>query len=163
VDQVAAILHHADLAPRYLELEITESVVMADPERALEILTRLHTMGVRMSVDDFGTGHSSLTYLKRLPVQSIKIDRSFVGPMVNNAGDAVIVRSIIELSHTLGFKVVAEGVETRETWDHLAQLGCNEAQGYYVSRPLAADALATWLADSAWPVGQPTSDAPASP
>lgn len=163
VDQVAAILHHADVAPECLELEITESVVMADPERALEILTRLHAMGVRMSVDDFGTGHSSLTYLRKLPIQSIKIDRSFVGPMVRNPDDAVIVRSIIELAHTLGFKVVAEGVETQETWGHLARLGCNEAQGYYMSRPLAADALTTWLAESPWPVGRPTSDVQARP
>ncbi len=163
VDQVAAILHHADVAPESLELEITESVIMADPERGMEILTRLHTMGVRMSVDDFGTGHSSLTYLRKLPVQAIKIDRSFVGPMVKNPDDAVIVRSIIELAHTLGFKVVAEGVETRETLDHLAQLGCNEAQGYFLSRPLAADALTTWLAESAWPVGPSTSDVQARP
>ncbi len=158
VDQVAAILHHADVSPQSLELEITESVIMADPERGLDILTRLNGMGVRLSVDDFGTGHSSLTYLRKLPVQSIKIDRSFVGPMVKSPDDAVIVRSIIELAHTLGFKVVAEGVETQETWDHLAQLGCNEAQGYYMSRPLAAEALSTWLAEAAWPVGQATSD-----
>jgi diguanylate cyclase (GGDEF)-like protein len=149
-DQVAAILHHAGVAPGSLELEITESVIMADPARALEILTRLNTMGVRLSIDDFGTGYSSLSYLKKLPVESIKIDKSFVISMVTDQDDAVIVRSTIELAHTLGRKVVAEGVEQRETWDRLAALGCDVAQGYYLSRPQPADDLTPRLTESPW-------------
>jgi len=148
--QVAAILHHAGVAPSSLELEITESVIMADPARALEILTRLNTMGVRLSIDDFGTGYSSLSYLKKLPVESIKIDKSFVISMVTDQDDAVIVRSTIELAHTLGLKVVAEGVEQRETWDRLAALGCDFAQGYYLSRPQPADDLTPRLTESPW-------------
>ncbi|MBI3606850.1 MAG: EAL domain-containing protein [Nitrospirae bacterium] len=151
-DQVAAILHHAGVAPGSLELEITESAIMADPARALEILTRLNTMGVRLSIDDFGTGYSSLSYLKKLPVESIKIDKSFVMSMVTDQDDAVIVRSTIELAHTLGRKVVAEGVEQRETWDRLAALGCDVAQGYYLSRPQPADDLTPRLTESPWGV-----------
>ncbi len=158
-DQVAAILHHAGAAPGSLELEITESVIMADPARALEILTRLNAMGVRLSIDDFGTGYSSLSYLKKLPVESIKIDKSFVISMVTDQDDAVIVRSTIDLAHTLGLKVVAEGVEQRETWDRLAALGCDSAQGYYLSRPQPADDLTPRLTDSPWGVLRASADA----
>lgn len=150
VEQISAILRHADVAAHSLELEITESVIMADPERALEILTRLNAEGVHLSIDDFGTGYSSLTYLKRLPVRTIKIDRSFVGHLDSDPDDGIIVRSIIELAHALRLKVVAEGVETRETWDRLAAMGCDEAQGYYVSRPLSHENLARWLTESPW-------------
>ncbi len=158
-DQVAAILHHAGAVPGSLELEITESVIMADPVRALEILTRLNAMGVRLSIDDFGTGYSSLSYLKKLPVESIKIDKSFVISMVTDPDDAVIVRSTIDLAHTLGLKVVAEGVEQRETWDRLAALGCDSAQGYYLSRPQPADDLTPRLTDSPWDVLRASTDA----
>jgi diguanylate cyclase (GGDEF)-like protein len=158
-DQIASILHHAGAAPGSLELEITESVIMADPARALEILTRLNAMGVRLSIDDFGTGYSSLSYLKKLPVESIKIDKSFVISMVVDPDDAVIVRSTIELAHTLGLKVVAEGVEQRETWDRLAALGCDFAQGYYLSRPQPADDLTPRLTESPWGVLRASTDA----
>ncbi len=158
-DQVAAILHHAGAVPGSLEMEITESVIMADPARALEILTRLNAMGVRLSIDDFGTGYSSLSYLKKLPVESIKIDKSFVISMVTDPDDAVIVRSTIDLAHTLGLKVVAEGVERRETWDRLAALGCDSAQGYYLSRPQPADDLTPRLTDSPWGVLRASTDA----
>ena len=157
-DQIASILHHAGAAPGSLELEITESVIMADPARALEILTRLDAMGVRLSIDDFGTGYSSLSYLKKLPVESIKIDKSFVISMVADQDDAVIVRSTIELAHTLGLKVVAEGVEQRETWDRLAALGCDFAQGYYLSRPQPADDLTPRLTESPWGVLRASAD-----
>jgi diguanylate cyclase (GGDEF)-like protein/PAS domain S-box-containing protein len=130
---------------RSLALEITESMIMAEPMRALEILTQIHKMGVRLSIDDFGTGYSSLAYLKKLPVDEIKIDKSFVIDMVANSDDAMIVRSTIHLAHNLGLKVVAEGVETEEARVRLAELGCDTAQGYYFSRPLPAEELTRWI------------------
>src|ERR1700694_3348110 len=102
-------------------------------------------MGLRLAIDDFGTGYSSLAYLKRLPVHTIKIDRSFVMDMCENASDAVIVRSTIDLGRNLGLEVVAEGVETEEVWQELSALGCTVAQGYYLSRPVTPDALQAWL------------------
>ena len=132
-----------------LTLEVTESVVMADPERALERLGRLRRLGLRLSVDDFGTGYSSLTYLSRLPVSEMKIDRSFVLGIADDPGKAAIVRAAIDLGHSLRLEVVAEGVEDRRTWDLLFALGCDTAQGYYMSRPMPADAVLPWLASSA--------------
>jgi EAL domain-containing protein (putative c-di-GMP-specific phosphodiesterase class I) len=126
-------------------LEITESGVMEDPARALDTLTRLHTKGLRLSIDDFGTGYSSLAYLKKLPVKELKIDRSFVMHLVDDADDAAIVRSTIELGHNMGLEVVAEGVERQAEVDLLARLGCDEAQGYFFSRPLPAAAFEEWL------------------
>ena len=126
-------------------LEITESGVMEDPARALDTLARLHTKGLRLSIDDFGTGYSSLAYLKKLPVKELKIDRSFVMHLVDDADDAAIVRSTIELGHNMGLEVVAEGVERQAEVDLLARLGCDEAQGYFFSRPLPAAAFEEWL------------------
>ena len=126
-------------------LEITESGVMEDPARALDTLARLHTKGLRLSIDDFGTGYSSLAYLKKLPVKELKIDRSFVMHLVDDADDAAIVRSTIELGHNMGLEVVAEGVEGQAEVDLLARLGCDEAQGYFFSRPLPAAAFEEWL------------------
>lgn len=136
--------------PSWLELEITESTIMDDPVRALEILKRLHAMGVPLAIDDFGTGYSSLGYLKRLPVTSIKIDKSFVKNMVGDDSDAVIVRSTIDLAHNLGLSVVAEGVETSEVWNRLADLGCDVIQGYYVCRPIPYEELERWFLESGW-------------
>lgn len=135
-DQIAGLLASCGVSPAQLELEITESAIMANPQRAMESVTRMKNMGLRFSIDDFGTGYSSLAYLKRFPVDSVKIDRSFVINMATNQEDAVIVHSIIDLGHNLGLKVVAEGVEDRETMDLLVKMGCDEAQGYYFSRPL---------------------------
>lgn len=149
-DQVAGLLETSGIPPERLELEITESAIMMDPLRALEILERLSGMGVRLSLDDFGTGYSSLGYLKKLPVDEIKIDRSFVTDMTRDKNDAMIVRSTIDLGHNLGCKVVAEGVENQETWDRLAALGCDSAQGYYMSRPLPADEFSRWFSVSPW-------------
>jgi EAL domain-containing protein (putative c-di-GMP-specific phosphodiesterase class I) len=117
---------------------------MADPVRAIEIVTRLCAMGLRLAFDDFGTGYSSLAYLKRMPVSELKIDRSFVRQLVSDEDDAVIVRSTISLGHDLGLSVVAEGVEDQATWDQLRMLDCDVIQGYHVSRPLPADQLTRW-------------------
>lgn len=130
-----------------LELEITESTIMVDPKRAMEVLRRLHTMGIALSIDDFGTGYSSLAYLKELPVNELKIDRTFVANMASNRGDAFIVRSTIDLAHNLRLQVVAEGVEDEHTMNELAELGCNIAQGFHISRPVPPKEFAEWLAD----------------
>ena len=131
--------------PDLVCLEITESSFMDDPSRALHTLTRLHALGVKLSVDDYGTGYSSLAYLKKLPVDEMKIDQAFVRNMVVDSDDLVIVRSTIELGHNLGLKVVAEGVEDKPTLDKLRQLGCDLAQGYYMSRPLSSEQLEVWV------------------
>lgn len=149
-DQIADLLETWNVPPQMLELEITESVIMADPVRAMEILTRLSKMGVRLSIDDFGTGYSSLGYLKKLPVDEIKIDKSFVKEMAIDGDDTVLVRSIIDLAHNLGLQVIAEGVEDQETWDALVMLGSDAAQGYFMSRPIPADELGRWLRESPW-------------
>jgi EAL domain-containing protein (putative c-di-GMP-specific phosphodiesterase class I) len=145
---VAQLLEEHQIDPSWLELEITESAIMVDPIRALGVLGRLGVMGVGLSLDDFGTGYSSLAYLKRLPVREIKIDKSFIINMALDDNDAVIVRSTIELARNLGLQVVAEGVETEEMWSLLADLGCDLAQGYYLSRPIPAEDLTSWLAGS---------------
>ncbi|HTN43381.1 MAG TPA: PAS domain S-box protein [Nitrospiria bacterium] len=149
-DQFAELFRTCDMASRSLELEITESAIMADPARAMEILKRLRALDIRFSIDDFGAGYSSLGYLKKLPVDAVKVDKSFVMGMVANADDAVIVRSTIDLAHNLGLKVVAEGVESRETLDRLSAMGCDAAQGFYLSRPIPAEDLTRWLSESPW-------------
>ena len=125
-------------------LEITESAIMDDPQRALATLDRLSALGFKLSIDDFGTGYSSLAYLKRLPVDELKIDQSFVKSMENDPDDAKIVRSTIDLAHNLGLSVVAEGVENSRTWDMLRELNCDQAQGYHMGKPMPADAFANW-------------------
>jgi diguanylate cyclase (GGDEF)-like protein len=157
--QSALARHRVD--PSWLTLEITESSIMADPDQAISVLTQLAGLGLGVSVDDFGTGYSSLTYLKRLPVTELKVDKSFVRAMDRDPQDVAIVRSIIDLGANLGLTVTAEGVETREVWDHLARLGCGLAQGYYLSRPLPASALTDWLQTAQNPVGQPSRRMPA--
>ncbi|MDP9045191.1 MAG: EAL domain-containing protein [Pseudomonadota bacterium] len=129
-------------------LEITESAIMDDPQRALSTLNRLSALGFKLSIDDFGTGYSSLAYLKRLPVDELKIDKSFVMNMVEELDDAKIVRSTIDLAHNLGLSVVAEGVESSKVWDALRDLSCDEAQGYYMGRPMPATEFGAWAA--AW-------------
>lgn len=149
-EQIAEMLTACQVSPAWMELEITESAIMTEPARAIELLTRLDAMGMRLTIDDFGTGYSSLTYLKKLPVDAIKIDKSFVMSMMNDSNDAVIVRSTIELAHNLGMKVTAEGVELQETWDLLVEYGCDMAQGYFISSALTAGAFSRWLAKSHW-------------
>jgi diguanylate cyclase len=148
--RVKDLLDSHGVAPEQLELEITESVIMVDPVRALDILTRLSHMGISLSIDDFGTGYSSLSYLKKLPANAVKIDKSFVINMTYDTNDAQIVRSTIDLAHNLGLKVIAEGVESSEVWDRLLALGCDEAQGYHMSRPLPASELTKWMFNSRW-------------
>jgi diguanylate cyclase (GGDEF)-like protein len=152
-DEIPALLAARGVPPERLELEITESMLMHDPVRARATLERLAAIGVRLSVDDFGTGYSSLAHLKRLPVDTLKIDKSFVLDMAENGADEAIVRSMIELAHNLGMRVVAEGVESAATWMRLAALGCDLAQGFHLSRPLPADGLLALLeAERAAPV-----------
>ena len=139
------VIQRHQIQPASLVLEITESAIMDDPARALLTLQRLHAMGVRLSIDDFGTGYSSLAYLKSLPVHELKIDRSFVKAMESEAQDAKIVTATVELAHNLGLSVVAEGVENLPTWQLLAQLHCDEAQGHLIARPMPAEQFATWV------------------
>jgi diguanylate cyclase (GGDEF)-like protein len=148
-DYIVGLLEEAGVGPEQLELEITESTILADPFRVRQVLTRFNEMGVGLAIDDFGTGYSSLAYLRRLPVQTIKIDRSFVMGMCDDESDATIVRSTVDLAHNLGLNVVAEGVESREIWDALRALGCSLAQGYFISRPVPADELERVLAEQA--------------
>jgi predicted signal transduction protein with EAL and GGDEF domain len=144
-DEIPELLAAHDLAPDALELEITESMLMHDPRRARLTLERLAAVGVGLSVDDFGTGYSSLAHLKRLPVDTIKIDKSFVLEMADDETDEAIVRSMIELAHNLGLRVVAEGVESAEAWMRLAALGCDLAQGFHLARPLPASGVLALL------------------
>lgn len=148
--RVLDLLAGSGVAPQRLTLEITESAVMANTSDALAILTELDRMGITIAIDDFGTGYSSLACLKQLPVDKLKIDKSFVMDMENNDNDAVIVRSTIELAHNLGLKVIAEGVETRAAWDTLTILGCDSSQGFLMGKPIPADKLEIWLRESAW-------------
>jgi EAL domain-containing protein (putative c-di-GMP-specific phosphodiesterase class I) len=150
VDEVARALAAVEVPASAVTLEITESSLMADPERAIEAMQRLRSLGVHLSIDDLGTGYSSLSYLQRLPVSEVKIDRSFLrpgGPEVDGlAVDSfAIVGAIVDLGHRLGRHVVAEGVEDEQTWLRLKELGCDSAQGFWMSAALPAEEFATWL------------------
>jgi diguanylate cyclase (GGDEF)-like protein/PAS domain S-box-containing protein len=146
-DKIAELLLAARTPSSLLVLEITESRLMVDLPRTLSILQRLRAMGIRIAIDDFGTGHSSLAYLKRLPVDEVKIDRSFVRDIAADATDRIIVRSTVDLAHSLGLRVVAEGVEDALTKELLAALGCDEVQGFHLSRPLRGHDLTHWLCE----------------
>jgi diguanylate cyclase (GGDEF)-like protein len=159
-DEVGRLLAEHGVDPSLLELEITEGTIVADSTRTHPILERLSALGARIAVDDFGTGYSSLGQLKRLPVNLLKIDRSFVVNMTTEKSDAAIVRSTIELAHSLGIDVVAEGVESEAVSRRLAALGCDSAQGYWISRPLPADDLTAWLEANR---GTPWATHPAAP
>jgi len=145
---VAALLKSHDLPPELLWLEVTESGVMSDVSRAMDVLQRLRALGIRMSIDDFGTGYSSLAYLKQLPVDELKIDKSFVLHVTEDQNDAAIVRATVELGHQLGLRVLAEGVETQAAWELVRTVGCDMAQGYYFARPLPAHELTPWLPEA---------------
>jgi diguanylate cyclase (GGDEF)-like protein len=143
--EIERLLELHSLPADALQLEITESMIMSDPDRAMVTVNRLSELGVRLSIDDYGTGYSSLANLRRLPIDELKIDRSFVTPMLQDESDLIIVRSTINLAHDLGLKLVAEGVEDERTLEQLAMLGCDLVQGYHVSRPMAPDAFADWM------------------
>jgi EAL domain-containing protein (putative c-di-GMP-specific phosphodiesterase class I) len=136
IHSIRRALDDAGLDPQYLEVELTESAVMSDPEESIAILEQLSAMGVLVSVDDFGTGYSSMSYLRRLPIDKLKIDRVFINEIVSRPEDASIVRAIVSLAHSLRLKVVAEGVETPAQLDFLKAVGCDEYQGYHFSRPV---------------------------
>jgi EAL domain-containing protein (putative c-di-GMP-specific phosphodiesterase class I) len=143
--QLAGLLARWETSPELLGLEVTESSMLANPPRAKAVLGELSKLGVRLSIDDFGTGFSSLSYLRELPLNEIKIDRSFITNIGMEAHDVAIVRATIELGSNLGLDVIAEGVETREIRDKLRQLGCQTAQGHYFSPALPADQLLEWV------------------
>ncbi|RXZ36140.1 EAL domain-containing protein [Oxalobacteraceae bacterium CAVE-383] len=149
VQSIAAVLHETGLEPHYLEIELTESLVMTDVEHAIEMLRQLKLLGVKLSIDDFGTGYSSLAYLKRFPIDVLKIDQSFVRDIAVDFNDAAITVSIISLGHNLKLKVIAEGVETEEQLAYLRHHGCDEVQGYLFSRPLAAAEFEAKLRENA--------------
>lgn len=150
MDRVRWALREADVPPECLEIEITENTLMVDLERGVEILDSFSRLGVAVAIDDFGTGYSSLSYLRQLPIHTLKIDKSFLCDVAQVGNDNVIVRSIIDLGHNLGYKVVAEGVETVFAWELLEELGCDAVQGYHISHPLTHDGLSHWLAQSPW-------------
>ncbi|HWJ95711.1 MAG TPA: EAL domain-containing protein, partial [Telluria sp.] len=139
IEGIEAVLNDTRLDPECLEIELTESLFMSEASAAVELLHRMKSLGVNLSIDDFGTGYSSLSYLSRFPIDVLKIDRSFVADITHDANDAAIVTSIIALAHNLKLSVIAEGVETAEQLDYLRNQGCDEMQGYYFSRPLAAE------------------------
>ncbi|MEU8253534.1 EAL domain-containing protein [Micromonospora inaquosa] len=145
-DQIADRLARYGVPAERLQVEITEGALMADPRRVLATISQLHRIGVAISLDDFGTGYSSLQHLRRLPLSEVKVDRSFVLGMPDDADDAAIVRSMIELAGALGLRVVAEGVEDERTWRMLHAAGCDAAQGWFYARPMPAEELVTWLA-----------------
>ncbi|HYS56314.1 MAG TPA: EAL domain-containing protein, partial [Thermoanaerobaculia bacterium] len=149
-----AALDKWNIDPRFVKVEITESSIMADPAHALAITSMLQSMGVRLSLDDFGTGFSSLTNLRQLPIDELKIDKSFVMGMTASEADTTIVRTMIDLAHNLGKQVCAEGVEDEPTWRRLGEMGCDLAQGYWISRPLPAGDFLAWLVETFWGLRQ---------
>ena len=150
VARVETLLRNYNTPSGLLQLELTESALMKDPERALDTLVRLRSMDIELFIDDFGTGYSSLAYLKRLPVDAVKIDKSFVIDMSTNRDSSAIVESTIMLAHQLGLRVIAEGVETEGSYERLSDLGCDEAQGFYIAKPMPAALLARWLHAAPW-------------
>ena len=154
-DIIASQLASSHVPPELVCLEITESSFMENPQRALQTLARLHALAVRLSLDDFGTGFSSLAYLRKLRVHEMKIDRTFIAAM-EEGNDMVIVRSTIDLAHNLGLRVVAEGIEDERSLARLRAMGCDEAQGYFMSRPLPEDKLLEWLRESPYGLARGT-------
>jgi EAL domain-containing protein (putative c-di-GMP-specific phosphodiesterase class I) len=140
------LLAQSRLPADLLELEITETAIMSDPDRAVAVLRRLNALGLRVAIDDFGAGYNSLAYLKHLPVQTLKIDRAFIAEILHSSKDDAITESIIGLGHKLGVTVLAEGIEDADTWSRLRELGCDEGQGYFLARPMPAAQLSEWIA-----------------
>ena len=155
---VGALLARWDVPAELLTLEITEGTVMADPDVAIGVLQSLRDLGIRLSVDDFGVGYSSLANLNRMPVQEVKIDRTFVQNLSESVDSAVITRSIVDLGRNLALDVVAEGVEDLQAWDLLAAMNCQYAQGYFLARPMPPERFAAWHAQwiPPWLATKPT-------
>jgi diguanylate cyclase (GGDEF)-like protein len=149
--RIAAVLSAAGVSPQLIELEITESQLMHDPDQAIRTMEALRAQGMRIAIDDFGTGYSSLAYLTRFPVAALKVDRSFVAGIERHGGDAAIVRAVIEMARTLGFTVIAEGVERPAQVEFLRQFGCHQAQGFFFARPMPAAALQRLLESGSEP------------
>ena len=139
------VCKNTTLKPAQLTVEVTEGQIMQDTSQVKEVLSNIGVMGLSISIDDFGTGQASLTYLKELPVEKLKIDQSFVRDIVTNPDDQLIVKATIEMAHTLDLTVIAEGVETIEVHQILKELNCDYVQGYYVSKPLEANQVSEWL------------------
>jgi EAL domain-containing protein (putative c-di-GMP-specific phosphodiesterase class I) len=160
-DQIAALLETWGVPPGYITMELTESSLLTDSGRSIGVLDRLAKVGVSLSIDDFGTGYSSMKYLRRLPIDELKIDRSFVMQMLVDSNDFTIVHATAALGKNLGLRVVAEGVEDRDTFDKLAEMGCDEAQGFYIARPMSAVEFTRWLSarhadtEGSQPAGEP--------
>ncbi len=143
-NKVKRLLDQHAVASGLLEVEVTESAVMLEPEKAAHILNQLHAIGVRIAIDDFGAGYTSLAQLKNLPISELKIDKSFILAMHSNSDDAMIVRSMVDLGHSLNMKVVAEGIETAQSMNTLTELRCDIGQGYHLCRPALAEVLMHW-------------------
>jgi EAL domain-containing protein (putative c-di-GMP-specific phosphodiesterase class I) len=139
IDEIDAALSETTLSASLLELEITESMVMENPERVIKLLDKFRSRGIHLSLDDFGTGHSSLAYLKRFPIDTLKIDKAFIKDMPENTDDVAIARTIVAMAKSLGLITVAEGVESAEQYELLKTMGCDQVQGFYFSLPLPAD------------------------
>ena len=151
-DFIVSQLSRHGIAPEYVTLEITETAMVMNPELAHDILVRWNEIGLATSIDDFGTGYSSLSHLKKLPMNELKIDRSFITDMQNNTDDTMIVRSTLDISHNMNMRVVAEGVETEEIMEALTEMGCDIIQGYLLTPPLGIEAFTEWLEDCVFPV-----------
>jgi EAL domain-containing protein (putative c-di-GMP-specific phosphodiesterase class I) len=145
IRNIQTLLKKYAIPPIYLELEITENVVITDIELVMKTIIELQNMGIKVSIDDFGTGYSSLAYLRRLPIDKIKIDRSFIQEVASNDSDLTIVKTMIELSHGLGKRVLAEGVETKEQLQLLRNIGCDAVQGYFISKPISEEAFTKYF------------------
>jgi EAL domain-containing protein (putative c-di-GMP-specific phosphodiesterase class I) len=144
-EDIDALIKRHGTVPAELELEITEETLMQDPARALDVIARISELGISFSLDDFGTGYSSLAQLRQLPVRALKIDRSFIANMTDSEEDANIVRSTIQLGHSLKLRVIAEGIETPEHLEELTDFGCDVAQGFHLSRPIPPDQIVAWI------------------
>jgi len=149
-DEILEILNQHSVSSGCLKLEVTETALMEEPDNVISALHRLNAMGLRISIDDFGIGYSSLTYLQQLPVNELKIDKSFGLSLIDDANSVVIVRSTIDLAHKLGLRVVAEGVESKDTLDLLNQLGCDAVQGYYLGKPMPMREMLDWVIENEW-------------